>query len=80
MQSQTTAAPASLPTRRTVQVPYSEAALHARVAGMTLEAVEEDRYVNGSLIPPAERRGCYVVAPGGARVPLLKAEAGWSES
>lgn len=68
------------PQCRTVQVPYSEAAVYARVAGMTLEAVEEDRYVNGSLIPPAQRRGCCVVAPGGARVPLLKSEAGWSQS
>lgn len=65
------------PRRRTVEVPYSEAAIHSRVAGMTLEAVEEDRYVNGSVIPPVERCGCYVIAPTGARVPLLKSEAGW---
>lgn len=77
MQSQPTAAPR----RQTVQVPYSEAAIFARIAGMTLEAVEEDRYVRGSLIPPAQRRGCYVVvASSGARVPLLKLEAGWRES
>ena len=77
MQSQPTAAPR----RQRVQVRYSEAAMHARVAGLTLEAVEdEDRYVNRSLIPPAQRRGCYVVAPSGARVPLLKVEGGWSES
>lgn len=68
------------PRRQTVEVPYSEAAIHARVAGMVLEAVEEDRYINGSLIPPAQRRGCYVITPGGQRVPLLKVEAGWSES
>ena len=65
------------PRRQTVQVPYSEAAIHSRVAGMVLEAVEEARYVNGNVIPPDQRRGCYVITPSGARVPLLKSEAGW---
>lgn len=69
--------PASENARRiTVRVPFSEAAMHSRIAGKELEAVEEDLYCNGNVIPAGERRGCYVLT-GTARLPLLKTEAGW---
>lgn len=69
--------PASLyAERRVVQVPYSEAAMCARIAGLNLPAVEEDLYVNGSEIPAPRRYGCYVETQHGS-VPLLKSEAGW---
>lgn len=71
--------PASENARRvTATVPHSEAAMHSRLAGKTLVLVEEDRYVNGDPIPYAQRNGCYAL-DGGARVPLLKVEAGWKE-
>src|SRR5215208_2641501 len=53
MRFQPTEAAGLSPAHRTVLVPFSEAAIFSRVAGMTLEAIEEDRFVNGSPIPPA---------------------------
>lgn len=55
-----------------VNVPFSEAAIHLGLAGMTLLAIEEDQFVNGKSIPVRERLGCYVNGH-----PLAKAEAGW---
>lgn len=66
--------------RQTVEVPFSEAAMFHRIAGQTLEAVEEDLYYNGNTVPENERRGCYVSTEVGAsRIPLLKSEAGWKD-
>ena len=62
---------------RTVTVPYSEAAMFCRLAGQTLTAVECDRYVNGNVIPREQRTSCIVITATGARIPLLKSEAGW---
>lgn len=62
--------------RRRVNVPYSEAAIHSRIAGTSAIAVEEDLFVNGDVIPEGRRLGCFVKTAG-ATVPLLKGEAGW---
>ena len=59
-----------------VTLPHSEAAMHHRIAGMTLEAIEEDTFYNGQPIPKEARCGCYVLY-GFSRIPLLKTEAGW---
>lgn len=69
----------SAPEQRTVDVPYSEVAMHCGIAGMTLEAVEEATYVNGRTIPREQRHGCYVITASGARLPMLKSEAGWRD-
>jgi hypothetical protein len=64
---------------QTVDVPYSEAAIHCGVAGLRLEAVEEDLYVNGVEIPERRRTGCFVFPESDSHgVPLLKSEAGWT--
>jgi hypothetical protein len=66
-----------------VTVPYSEAAMHCRVAGRELDAFEEDTYMNGEEIPLSKRNGCYVMfynaTAGVVRIPLLKSEAGWED-
>jgi hypothetical protein len=55
-----------------VNVPYSEAACFLGLAGQTHLAIEEDQYVNGRMILPSERYGCYVNGHS-----LAKSEAGW---
>lgn len=66
------------PKRQTVEVPYSEAAMHLGIAGLVLEIEEERYYINGKLIPPNKRHSCFVLHKG-ARHPLLKSEAGWKD-
>lgn len=65
--------------RRTIDIAYSECAMHCGVAGRMLEVVEEDIFCNGKTIPVNERRGCYVISNGAEfhSVPMLKSEAGW---
>jgi hypothetical protein len=62
---------------RMCEIPYSEAAMHTGLAGKRLRVEEEVRYANGGRIPPAQRLGCYAITADGARVPLVKSEAGW---
>lgn len=70
---------------RVVTVPYSEAAMHAGLAGHLCTLYEEDSYCNGGILPRNKRWGCMVVlydADGITvlrRAPMLKAEAGWVE-
>jgi allantoicase len=71
--------------RRTIEIVYSECAMHCGVAGKTLEVIEEDTFYNGSAIPEISRNGCYVIVTCDVddgttynrEIPMLKSEAGW---
>lgn len=63
--------------RQTITIAFSECAMHCGVAGQTLEVIEEDLFYNGKIIPIEARCGCYVISESGARIPMLKGEAGW---
>jgi hypothetical protein len=65
--------------RITLEIPYSECAMHCGIAGKTLTVIEEDRFSNGQVIPNERRYGCYAIDDNGARIPMLKSEAGWRE-
>lgn len=60
-----------------VLVPHSEVAVHVGLAGQRLVAYEENTYHNGNEVPTEARWGCFVITTTGARVPMLKYEAGW---
>jgi hypothetical protein len=65
--------------RVTLEIPYSECAMHCGIAGKTLTVIEEDTYFSGNSIPSHKRNGCYAIDDNGARIPMLKSEAGWRE-